>query len=813
MVDRVAGPRVVFGADDRAVELAFIRMRRRVGRANQQLRSLQTLARRALVGLSFGTGLAVREFAKFERSMVHVKNLMGATDKEFKALEATARKMGATTEHTAVDAANGLRYFALAGFDAKSAIMSLRDTLNLATIGELELGYATDLVTDTMTAFGAGAEETTRYVDAMGKASSISNQSVEQIGLGMQKAAPAARAFSIDIEETTAALGLLANAGLKGEVSGTYFRAMTDSMVKNSEALRKHNIEVYDATGAFRPLVDVLRDFEAALVGQTDKQKESIIATLGEKRAKQALRVVLTQGTGALAAYTREIKNSAGFVENYATELLSTLVGEFKQLVSAMTEAGLGFAEDIAPALIEFIKGLTDLITKFNEADESVRRTTSGWITFALKLSGMTLVAAIVLRGVNVILGALFFLRTAVIAGTFAWSAFWGAATVGLSILIPLLILGFKAIYDNWDGITRAMTTGWIWMSNAVLNNIDRVKIAHAKMTAALLKGLALVAKYTPGMEGTADRIYAAAEKAVSSVAALEAAIEARDKKLRVRVAGGANELTWGRDAQLERGGTRTPDGVDPELAALVTPEDDKEGYTWDGVGDSMTPMGRMHADQIAGEEEARRQKLATAVADFTAYYEEIARVKQVAAEREKEEEERVAAEKKRAEDAERDAARKRLEGDIKESLMRSKRGRKLLNAWQKVQMLRDIALAVTTRAPEAYMTTSAKYPWPLGQILGTLHAAAIVASGAKAKAAAQGFNQGGLVRGFGTGDSVPAVLTPGEEVVTRPVVDALRQLLAQGALGGGGDRERDIVIMIDGDAVARATERSGAGR
>lgn len=808
MVERVPGPTVVFGADDRAVEKAFIRMRRRVGRANEQLRSLGRLARVAFTGLSFGTALAVREFATFERSMIHVKNLMQASDADFKRLEATARKLGATTEHTATAAANGLRFFALAGYDVNSALMSLPHTLRLATVGELELGYATDLVTDTMTAFGAEASETERYVDAIGKASSISNQSVEQIGNAMTRAAPAARQMAIEVEEATAALGLLANAGLKGEKGGVHFRALTVALQDNARELEGLGIHVFDAAGEYRTLVDIVRDFENALEGMTAQQQTEIIDTLKNVRAKTALNNIVTQGSETLAGYTQEIIDSSGYVRRYSNELLDTLVGKFKTLISALTEAGLGFSEDIAPALIEFADKLTALITKFNELDTETRKTISSWIAFALRLSGMVLVSTVALRGINVIVGGLIFLRATVIAGRISWAAYWGAATVGLSILIPLLWELFKVIKNNWEPITEFMSYVWHSTTSKILNDIDTIRKDFNLLTASVLKGIAKIADATPGLNKVAAtlRDLARAEELDAIVA--QGRIDKRNDEWSKRI--GANTLkgfdgSGGDGYDLEGGAPPQSPDAQAEAGGGGTPgtSTGTSGDPGGGPPGGLTPMQIMAQEQM----DAERDKL-------WAHLDEMTRIKREADERDARNAEQAAKRKADAEDAQRDAARKRIEGVIKDRLSASKRGSKLLNAWQKVQILRDLALSVATRAPEAYMTTSAKYPWPLGQILGTLHAAAIVAMGSSAKSKAQGFNTGGVVPGIGNRDSVPAMLTPGEEVVRSPVVSALRQLLADGGIGGGGGGgTTTVIVKLYEDEIARAVARAGENR
>lgn len=155
----------------------------------------------------------------FDASMSNVYGLMSSlnlTQMQMDALRDTAREMGATTKFSASEAADAMGYMALAGWDDAQVIAGIPGVLNLAAAANMDLAKASDIVTDTMTPFGLAAERAGEAADVFAYAQANSNTTVEGLGEAMKYAAPTADAFGMSLQDTAAAMGVLANAGIKG---------------------------------------------------------------------------------------------------------------------------------------------------------------------------------------------------------------------------------------------------------------------------------------------------------------------------------------------------------------------------------------------------------------------------------------------------------------------------------------------------------------------------------------------------------------------------------------------------------------------
>ena len=172
-----------------------------------------------LVGI--GTA-AISTAANFEKSMDNVAALSGATGKDLEDLTNLAKQMGETTQFSASEAADALGYMALAGYDTDQSISALRGVLNLAAASNIGLAEASDLVTDYLSAFGEEADQAGRMADVLAYAQANSNTTTQGLGEAFKNCAVNANAFGLDIEQTTAVLGKLADQGLKGlKISGS----------------------------------------------------------------------------------------------------------------------------------------------------------------------------------------------------------------------------------------------------------------------------------------------------------------------------------------------------------------------------------------------------------------------------------------------------------------------------------------------------------------------------------------------------------------------------------------------------------------
>ena len=307
---------------------------------------------------------AVKVGSSFESSMSQVAATMGLTvedirngSEEFELLSQAAKDAGATTAFSASEAADALNYLALAGYDAATSADVLPSVLNLAAAGGLDLAYASDLATDAMAALGieASSANLTEFGDKMAKTASKANTSVGQLGEAILTVGGTAKSLAGGTTELNAALGVLANRGIKGAEGGTALRnvilALSAPTDKAADAMSALGLEVYDAAGNMRPLNEVFRDLDSALSGMTEGEKTKVLNEIFNKvdlKSAQALLAGCGEEFDNLAA---AIDDSAGAMQNMALEGL-----------------GIGVYENLQAPLRDTVQFATELVGRLSEA-------------------------------------------------------------------------------------------------------------------------------------------------------------------------------------------------------------------------------------------------------------------------------------------------------------------------------------------------------------------------------------------------------------------------------------------------------------
>ena len=196
----------------------------------------------------------------FEAGMSEVQAISGASGKDLEKLSAKAKQMGATTKFSATESATALKYMAMAGWKTNQMVSGLSGVMNLAAASGEDLGTVSDIVTDSMTAFGLKAKDSGHFADVLAKASSSSNTNVAMMGETFKYVAPLAGSMKYSIEDTATAVGLMANAGIKGSQAGTELRSILTRLVKPPKdaaaALSALGISTTKADGSMKLLQD-----------------------------------------------------------------------------------------------------------------------------------------------------------------------------------------------------------------------------------------------------------------------------------------------------------------------------------------------------------------------------------------------------------------------------------------------------------------------------------------------------------------------------------------------------------------------------
>lgn len=318
----------------------------------------------------------------FDASMSNVYGLMSSlnlSQAQMDALRDTAREMGATTKFSASEAADAMGYMALAGWDDAQVIAGIPGVLNLAAAANMDLAKASDIVTDTMTPFGMAAERAGEAADVFAYAQANSNTTVEALGEAMKYAAPTADAFGMTLQDTAAAMGVLANAGIKGSQGGTTLNAMLRDMKNNAKngaiAIGKTKVALTNADGSYRSYAAIIRDIDKATSSMTASQRDAALGAIFGDESLKGILATLKQGPDALDAMTEGIYACGGAAEDMAATMGDNLKGDLAILESGAQDMAIALSDWLMPAARGVVQGVTDLIGKFNALDDGTKNT------------------------------------------------------------------------------------------------------------------------------------------------------------------------------------------------------------------------------------------------------------------------------------------------------------------------------------------------------------------------------------------------------------------------------------------------------
>lgn len=319
---------------------------------------------RAVDGIKNLVGNVIELGQNFTSTMSEVSAISGATGEDFEKLEACAREYGATTVFSASNAAEALKYMSLAGWDADQSTSALGGVLNLAAASGMELGAASDMVTDYLSAFAMEAGDAAYFADLLSYAQSHSNTTAEALGEAYKNCAANLNAAGQDVETVTSLLEGMANQGYKGSEAGTamaaIMRDITNGMKDGAIKIGETSVAVMDAQGNFRDLTDILTEVEAATNGMGDAERAVALSSAFTADSTKGLNLILNEGMDNIAGYEEELRGASGSAEEMANIMNDNLSGDVAAMNSAFEELGLKIYDALESKLRAGVQFITN---------------------------------------------------------------------------------------------------------------------------------------------------------------------------------------------------------------------------------------------------------------------------------------------------------------------------------------------------------------------------------------------------------------------------------------------------------------------
>lgn len=325
----------------------------------------------AALGVSVGLGDTVNTYKSFESMMSQVQAISGATGAELDALTAKAQEMGSTTKFTATESAQAFNYMAMAGWKSQDMINGIGGIMNLAAASGEDLGSTSDIVTDALTAFGLKAGDAGHFADVLAKASANANTNVGMLGESFKYVAPVAGAMNYSVEDTSLALGLMANASIKGSMAGTALKTSLANMASPTDsmaaAMDKYNISLTKSDGSMKSLGEVITNLRSSLGGLSETEQTAAASTIFGKEAMAGMLAIINASEEDYNKLSTAIYNADGAAQDMSDTMLDNLEGSMTLMQSAVEGVQNSFGQRLTP----YIRGFVDNITEAMPAAEA----------------------------------------------------------------------------------------------------------------------------------------------------------------------------------------------------------------------------------------------------------------------------------------------------------------------------------------------------------------------------------------------------------------------------------------------------------
>ena len=321
---------------------------------------------------------AVKTAADFDSAMSKVAAVSGATGEDFDKLKAKAREMGSKTKFSASEAAEAMNYMAMAGWKTEDMLSGIEGVMNLAAASGEDLATTSDIVTDALTAFGLSAKDSGHFADILAAASSNANTNVSMMGETFKYCAPIAGALGFSAEDTAQAIGLMANAGIKGSQAGTALRTIMNNLSGEvkicGSSIGEVTVATTNADGSMRDLSDILADCRTAFAGLSESEKAAAAESLVGKNAMSGFLALMNAGEGDINKLSSAIENCDGCAADMAATMNDNLEGQLTILKSQLQELAISFGEMLMPAIRTIVGWIQKFVDWLNSMDEGTRK-------------------------------------------------------------------------------------------------------------------------------------------------------------------------------------------------------------------------------------------------------------------------------------------------------------------------------------------------------------------------------------------------------------------------------------------------------
>lgn len=421
-----------------------------------------------IVGL--GTA-AVKTISDFESAMSKVSAISGATGSDLDALNQKAQEMGLKTKFSATESAEAFTYMAMAGWKTEAMLQGIDGIMALAAADGLDLATTSDIVTDALTAFGLSADDSGHFADVLAAAASNANTNVSLLGESFKYAAPVAGALGYSVEDTAIALGLMANANIKGSQGGTALRSSLSRLIKPADdaaaLMEQYGLSITNADGSMKSLGEVMEMLRTKMGGLSEAEQAQAAVTLFGQEAMSGMLAVINASDSDYEKLTSAIYGADGAAQQMADTMLDNLSGQLTLLKSALEGLAIQFGEILMPYIKQFVQWLQNLVQKLQEMTPEQKEQIVKWAAFAAAIGPVLLAVGKLVTGIGNVISVFGKLKTAIPAVKGALVAVKGAIAgisapvVAVVAVIGTLVAAFATLWKTNEEFRNKITAIW----------------------------------------------------------------------------------------------------------------------------------------------------------------------------------------------------------------------------------------------------------------------------------------------------------------------------------------------------------------
>ncbi len=322
-------------------------------------------------GIKSITGSIVNTGMEFEAQMDRVGAIAGAKGTKLEKLQQQAIDLGASTAFSASEAALGMENLASAGFEVDQIMDAMPGMLDLAASSGEDLATSADIAASILNGFGKEASEAGHVADVLAKNAADTNAAVYDTGEAMKYIAPVAYTAGLQMEEITACIGIMADAGIQGSQAGTSLRGALSRLAKPTDSMLsvmdRLGISFYDSEGKMKSMTEMIEMLQTSMKGLTDEEKQKAIVTLFGQNAESGMLALISAGSEELKEKTAALQECDGAAKDMADTMLDNLKGSVDGFTGALETMGIQIYNSMGGPLTNLADWGTEIVNQLTQ--------------------------------------------------------------------------------------------------------------------------------------------------------------------------------------------------------------------------------------------------------------------------------------------------------------------------------------------------------------------------------------------------------------------------------------------------------------